>query len=146
MKTTPHTPVPTTRSGSRPARTSAPPPDEAAQGDTGLPGHGPAAGHHLRGDLMTDHPSMQVWTPHAVRQLGMTTDLPTAASILGIGRTPAFDLAKTGDFPVRLLRLGRRVLVPVADLLAILGDPPSPYPAPPGSLTDRGDEGDPVLS
>ena len=81
---------------------------------------------------MTDQSPNQVWTPHAVRQLGMTTDLQTAAAILGIGRTLAFDLAKTGHFPVRLLRLGRRVLVPVADLLTYLGDPPAPDPESPG--------------
>jgi len=63
----------------------------------------------------------QVWTPEAVRGLGMTTDLETAASVLGIGRTLAFDLVKRDQFPVRLLRLGRRVLVPVGDLLKYLG-------------------------
>jgi hypothetical protein len=36
-----------------------------------------------------------------VRRLGLTTDLPTAAAVLGIGRTLAFDLARTGRFPVR---------------------------------------------
>jgi excisionase family DNA binding protein len=61
------------------------------------------------------------WTPEAVRALGMTTDLETAAAVLGIGRTLAYDLVKSGRFPVRLLRLGRRVLVPVPDLLKYLG-------------------------
>jgi predicted DNA-binding transcriptional regulator AlpA len=65
----------------------------------------------------------RTWTPDQVRALGMTTDLETAASILGIGRTLAYDLARDGDFPVPLLRLGRRVLVPVAALLAYLGHP-----------------------
>jgi hypothetical protein len=65
------------------------------------------------------HP--EVWTPEAVRRLGMTTDIETAAAILGIGRTLAFELARTEQFPVRLLRMGRRIVVPVADLLAYLG-------------------------
>jgi hypothetical protein len=65
-----------------------------------------------------------VWTESAVRQLGMTTDLPTAADIIGIGRTLAYDLARTGDFPVRILRLGRRTVIPVADLLVYLGVSP----------------------
>jgi hypothetical protein len=64
----------------------------------------------------------RIWTPDQVRALGMTTDLETAASVIGIGRTLAYDLARTGDFPVRLLRLGRRVLVPVAALLEYLGE------------------------
>jgi hypothetical protein len=69
-----------------------------------------------------------IWTVEAVRQLGMTTDVDTAAAILGIGRTLAFELAKADRFPVRLLRLGRRVLVPVPDLLRFLGagDPQVP--------------------
>jgi hypothetical protein len=70
-----------------------------------------------------DTPARQVWTPEQVRALGMTTDLTTAAAIIGIGRTLAYDLARTGDFPVRILRLGGRVVVPVADLLAFLGEP-----------------------
>jgi len=61
------------------------------------------------------------WTPDDVRHLGMTTDLETAAEIIGIGRTLAYDLAKNDSFPVRLLRLGRRVVVPIPDLLKYLG-------------------------
>ena len=63
----------------------------------------------------------RAWTPEQVRQLGMTTDLETAADVIGIGRTLAYELAKTGEFPIRLLRLGRRVVVPTADLLRFLG-------------------------
>ena len=68
--------------------------------------------------------SDHAWTPDAVRQLGMTTDIETAASILGIGRTLAFELARNNEFPVRLLRLGRRIVVPVSDLLNYLGVAP----------------------
>lgn len=63
----------------------------------------------------------RMWTVEAVRQLGMTTDIETAAAILGIGRTLAFELARTEQFPVRLLRMGRRIAVPVVDLLTYLG-------------------------
>ena len=62
-----------------------------------------------------------IWTPEAVRRLGMTTDVTTAAQILGIGRTLAFDLLKHDKFPVRVLRIGRRVVVPVPDLMRLLG-------------------------
>jgi hypothetical protein len=61
------------------------------------------------------------WTPDEVRHLGMTTDLETAEEIIGIGRTLAYDLAKNDSFPVRLLRLGRRVVIPVPDPLRYLG-------------------------
>jgi hypothetical protein len=34
-----------------------------------------------------DDQSAQVWSLEAVRRLGLTTDIETAASVLGIGRT-----------------------------------------------------------
>ena len=52
-------------------------------------------------------PQPKAWTAAAVRQLGMTTDVETAAAILGIGRTKAYELAKSGEFPVKVLRIGR---------------------------------------
>ncbi len=61
------------------------------------------------------------WTPDAVRHLGLTTDVATAGAILGIGRSKAYELAKTGDFPVTILRVGRRYLVPTNALLVLLG-------------------------
>jgi hypothetical protein len=69
----------------------------------------------------------RIWTLEEVRRLGMTTDVETAASILGIGRTLAYELVKQEQFPVRLLRLGRRVLVPVGDLLRCLGHDPGEH-------------------
>ncbi len=62
----------------------------------------------------------RVWTVEAVRALGITTDVETAGAILGIGRTKAYDLAKAGQFPVRVLRVGRRYLVPTPALLKLL--------------------------
>lgn len=51
-----------------------------------------------------------------------TTDAETAGRAIGIGRALAYDLVRRGEFPVRTLRLGRRVRVPTADLLALLGE------------------------
>jgi hypothetical protein len=65
--------------------------------------------------------STTTWTPEAVRRLGLTTDVATAGSILGIGRTKAYELAKNGDFPVAIVRVGRRYLVPTSALLTLLG-------------------------
>ncbi|MGC5054564.1 helix-turn-helix domain-containing protein [Micromonospora sp. DT48] len=62
----------------------------------------------------------QIWTIEAVRDLGVTTDVETAAAILGIGRTKAYALARTNEFPVRLLRVGRRYLVPVQAIINLL--------------------------
>jgi hypothetical protein len=61
------------------------------------------------------------WTPEEVRSLGFTTDVATAGEILGIGRSKAYELAKSGEFPVAILRIGRRYLVPTNRLLHLLG-------------------------
>lgn len=50
-----------------------------------------------------------------------TIDVETAGRILGIGRALAYRLAKRGEFPCRVVRAGRRYLVPRAELLRVLG-------------------------
>lgn len=47
---------------------------------------------------------------------------PSAATVLGIGRTLAYSMAERGDLPT--IRLGSRVVVPVPALLAMLGERP----------------------
>ena len=64
--------------------------------------------------------SSPVWTVEAVRRLGLTTDIETAGSILGIGRTKAYELARSGNFPVKVLRNGNRYLVSVPAILRAL--------------------------
>ncbi|CAO5248884.1 hypothetical protein [Frankia sp. AgKG'84/4] len=66
------------------------------------------------------------WTPEAVRALGITTDLTTAASILDIGRTKAYELVRKNQFPVLPIKAGTRYAVPTAPRLAALGadEPP----------------------
>ncbi|BCJ51777.1 hypothetical protein Asp14428_32520 [Actinoplanes sp. NBRC 14428] len=66
------------------------------------------------------------WTVDAVRNLGTTTDLITAGSVLGIGRTTAYGLARTGRFPVPVTRAGRRYLVGVPHLLRAIGATDTP--------------------
>lgn len=53
--------------------------------------------------------------------LPATVDIPTAAKALNIGRTLAYQLVRTGDFPVPVLRLGSRYRVVTSALLAALG-------------------------
>src|SRR5207248_1397798 len=43
------------------------------------------------GPATAAEPANQVWTVEAVRALGMTTDVATAAAILGFGRTKAYE-------------------------------------------------------
>lgn len=61
-----------------------------------------------------------IWTAEKVRQLGLVTSLETAAQILGIGRSKAYEMARTGEFPVRLMRVGRVYRVPVNAVLKYL--------------------------
>jgi hypothetical protein len=39
-----------------------------------------------------------IWTPEAIRDLGMTTDVATAGAILGIGRSKAYELVRQPGF------------------------------------------------
>jgi hypothetical protein len=72
-------------------------------------------------------PPRRRWTVEDVQELGATTDLVTAAAILGIGRSTAYALARAGDFPAAVIRAGARYLVPVPALLALLhGTSPDP--------------------
>lgn len=54
--------------------------------------------------------------------LPVTVDVVAAGRALGLGRTLAYDLAKRGEFPVRLLRLGAKYRVARADLMRYLGE------------------------
>jgi hypothetical protein len=60
------------------------------------------------------------WTSDAVRALGVYTDLVTAGALLGMGRTKAHELARADQFPVPVLRHGRRYIVPVAPIAQLL--------------------------
>ncbi|RTL63699.1 MAG: DNA-binding protein [Hyphomicrobiales bacterium] len=50
------------------------------------------------------------------RRLTMT--VPEAAEVLGIGRAAAYEAARSGQLPI--IRVGKRVLVPVAALERML--------------------------
>ncbi|GAB7183055.1 hypothetical protein ATKI12_2886 [Kitasatospora sp. Ki12] len=60
-------------------------------------------------------------TREELLRLPVITDLVTAGRALGIGRTRAFELARRGEFPVPVLRVGVTWRVPTAPLLQLLG-------------------------
>lgn len=60
-------------------------------------------------------------TRDQLRSLPTVVNLLTAARALGIGRTKAYELAQTNQFPCRVLRVGRSYHVPTAGLLELLG-------------------------
>ena len=66
------------------------------------------------------------WTADRIRALGTVTTVPIAASIFGLSRSVAYDLVRTGQFPVAVLRFGSRYRIPVPAILAALHMPPDP--------------------
>lgn len=63
------------------------------------------------------------WTRASVEALGPTTDVKTAASIVGVGSRLAYELIQRNEWPTRVLRLGTRILIPTHDLLVLLYAP-----------------------
>lgn len=60
----------------------------------------------------------RVWTLDEVRALGTRTDLVTACEIAyGAGRSKAYELFRRGELHFPALRVGSRIVVPVAPLL-----------------------------
>ncbi len=47
-------------------------------------------------------------------------DVPTAAAMLGIGRTAAYELIRVGKWPTPVLRLGKLIRIPSAPLLELI--------------------------
>lgn len=70
----------------------------------------------------------RTWTPAAVAALPVVVDVVTAGEVLGMGRTAAYEMARRGDFPVPVLRLGRRYRVATAHLRELLGIDLEPTP------------------
>ncbi len=64
---------------------------------------------------------MAPMTADELRALPAIVNLTTAARALGCGRTLAYGLARRGEFPCRVFRLGNRYLVPTAGILHTLG-------------------------
>lgn len=57
-------------------------------------------------------------TTEVVRRRTFT--IPEAGTVLGVGRTAAYDAARRGEIPT--IRVGRRLLVPRAALERLVGD------------------------
>jgi hypothetical protein len=49
----------------------------------------------------------------------LTTSVPDAGKLLGIGRNAAYEAARRGDIPT--IKIGKRVVVPTALLKRMLG-------------------------
>jgi excisionase family DNA binding protein len=58
-------------------------------------------------------------------ELSPTISVEHAAKLLGVSRSAAYRAVAAGQLPV--LRLGRRIYIPTARLLAMLGVPPEEH-------------------
>jgi hypothetical protein len=59
-------------------------------------------------------------TLEEIKGWGATTDVVRAGTAFGLGRNRSYDLARTGEFPVRMVKIGRTYRVVVAELIAVL--------------------------
>jgi hypothetical protein len=57
-----------------------------------------------------------------LRSLPVSVDLETAGRAFGLGRTKAFELAKVGQFPCKVLKVGIKYRVPRRAILEALGE------------------------
>ncbi|MEU8152154.1 helix-turn-helix domain-containing protein [Micromonospora sp. NPDC048986] len=60
------------------------------------------------------------WTAERIRALGASTDLATAAAVLGMSRSAAYKLIRRDAFPVPHFHVGAHYRIPTAPLLAAL--------------------------
>ena len=67
-------------------------------------------------------------TADEVRALPAVVDLVTAARVLGLGRSAAYELVRLGTWPTPVLRLGRLIKVPSAPLVELVGLAGTPRP------------------
>ena len=57
----------------------------------------------------------------AANENRLTITVPEAGELLGLGRAAAYEAARSGQLPV--LRIGHRLLVPIAQLEKLVGAP-----------------------
>jgi excisionase family DNA binding protein len=68
-------------------------------------------------------------TRDEIHALPALLDVTTAAQVLGIGRSLAYQLVRTGQWPTPVLRVGRLVKIPTAPLVRLLEQPiPDAHP------------------
>lgn len=53
--------------------------------------------------------------------LPAVVDVPTAARVLGLSRTAAYELVRVGGWPTPVFQLGRLIRIPTAPMLSLLG-------------------------
>lgn len=69
----------------------------------------------------TTRPVVKGMAKDELLALPTAVDLETANRALGLGRSKGYELAKRGQYPCRVLRLGNAYRVVTAELQALLG-------------------------
>ncbi|HEX3782724.1 MAG TPA: helix-turn-helix domain-containing protein [Pseudonocardiaceae bacterium] len=64
-----------------------------------------------------------------IRQWPASVPLWQAAQAFGLGRTAAYEMALSGTFPARTIKVGHRYRVATEDILAVLGPKQGTEPA-----------------
>ncbi|GGT47175.1 MULTISPECIES: hypothetical protein [Streptomyces] len=73
----------------------------------------------MRNNDTAEHPKGM--TREELLALPAAVDLDTGNRALGLGRSKGYELAKRGQYPCKVLRLGKAYRVVTADLLNLLG-------------------------
>ncbi|GAA3996811.1 hypothetical protein GCM10022384_50000 [Streptomyces marokkonensis] len=73
----------------------------------------------MRDEAMTEQ--ARGMTRDELLALPVAVDLDTGNRALGLGRSKGYELAKRGEYPCKVLRLGKAYRVVTADLLNLLG-------------------------
>lgn len=72
------------------------------------------------------------WSRERIAELGPVTDVPTAASVLGVSDWTLYEMIRRRKWDqTRVLRLGRQIRIPTEDLIALL------YPSVSSATTER---------
>lgn len=67
-----------------------------------------------------------------LREAGPSMGVPSAGVLFGLGENASRSLARRGEFPVRVIRVGRQYRVPTSEVRKALGLPPASPVAEPG--------------
>lgn len=60
-------------------------------------------------------------TSAELARLPAVLTVPQAAAVLGIGRSHAYEAVKAGAWPTSVIRVGRCIRIPAAEILHLLG-------------------------
>ena len=60
----------------------------------------------------------------AIQHLPAAVGVTEAADLLGVGRSLAYSLIRSGDWPTPVIRVGRLIRIPTTPLLTLLGQEP----------------------